>query len=165
MAYVAMFDEVDEGLPFSKVSIRRRRRRILSPTMACRPTGICVWLPKAQKFLVAKSPTAQSFPSHHYHIDRQPVCDPTNDKRPDSNRAIHGASVRRNTRSGPFDTTDDQLGTATAAGENNGINGNWEVAANAFDDSSAKWLDFANDNPAPVPVGYSISTPLAWRAW
>ncbi len=48
----------------------------------------------------------------------------------------------------PFDTTDDQLGTVTAAGENNGINGNWEVAANAFDDSSAKWLDFANDNPS-----------------
>ena len=36
----------------------------------------------------------------------------------------------------------------TAAGENDGINGNWEVAANAFDDSSAKWLDFANNNPS-----------------
>ena len=34
-----------------------------------------------------------------------------------------------------------------AAGENNGLNGNWEVAINAFDDTLAKWLDFANDNP------------------
>jgi PKD repeat protein len=48
----------------------------------------------------------------------------------------------------PYDTTDDHLGTVTAAGENNGINGNWEVATNAFDDTDAKWLDFANSNPS-----------------
>jgi hypothetical protein len=47
----------------------------------------------------------------------------------------------------PFDTTEDHLGVVTAAGENNGINGNWEVATNAFDDTHAKWLDFANSNP------------------
>jgi PKD repeat protein len=46
------------------------------------------------------------------------------------------------------DTTDDHLGTVTAEGQNNGINGNWEVATNAFDDDpSTKWLDFANANP------------------
>src|SRR6185503_18484806 len=48
----------------------------------------------------------------------------------------------------PFDTTDDDLGTVTAAGENNGLNGNFEVATNAFDNSLAKWLDFADNNPA-----------------
>jgi hypothetical protein len=47
----------------------------------------------------------------------------------------------------PFDTTEDHLGLATAAGENNGLNGNWEVATNAFDDTLAKWLDFADANP------------------
>lgn len=47
----------------------------------------------------------------------------------------------------PYDTTDDHLGTITAAGENNGLNGNYEVATNAFDNSGAKWLDFANNNP------------------
>ncbi|HWW02016.1 MAG TPA: glycoside hydrolase family 38 C-terminal domain-containing protein [Candidatus Acidoferrum sp.] len=47
------------------------------------------------------------------------------------------------------DTTDDHLGTITAQGENNGINGNWEMATNAFDDNIAtKWLDFANSYPA-----------------
>ncbi len=46
------------------------------------------------------------------------------------------------------DTTDDHLGTVTAAGQNNGINGNWEVATNAFDNSTGtKWLDFANNYP------------------
>jgi len=48
----------------------------------------------------------------------------------------------------PYDTTDDHLGTVTAAGENNGLNGNWEVATNAFDNSGQKWLDFANANPS-----------------
>ena len=47
------------------------------------------------------------------------------------------------------DTTDDHMGTVTAAGENNGINGFWEVATNAFDDTSGtKWLDFANAYPS-----------------
>lgn len=46
------------------------------------------------------------------------------------------------------DTTDDHSGTITAAGENNGINGNWEVATNAFDNTTGtKWLDFANNFP------------------
>ena len=48
----------------------------------------------------------------------------------------------------PYDTTDDYLGSVTAAGENNGVNGNWEVATNAFDNTGAKWLDFANGNPS-----------------
>ena len=48
----------------------------------------------------------------------------------------------------PIDTTDDHLGTVTAAGENNGSNGFWEVATNAFDDiTGTKWLDFANNYP------------------
>jgi PKD repeat protein len=47
------------------------------------------------------------------------------------------------------DTTDDHLGTVTAAGENNGINGNWEVATNVFDDiTGTKWLDFATNYPS-----------------
>jgi hypothetical protein len=49
----------------------------------------------------------------------------------------------------PVDTTDDHLGTVTAAGENNGINGFWEVATNAFDNKTGtKWLDFANNYPS-----------------
>ena len=49
----------------------------------------------------------------------------------------------------PIDTTDDYLGTVTAAGENNGINGFWEVATNAFDDTTGtKWLDFATNYPS-----------------
>jgi len=48
-----------------------------------------------------------------------------------------------------IDTTDDHLGTVTAAGENNGINGFWEVATNAFDDTTGtKWLDFATNYPS-----------------
>jgi len=48
-----------------------------------------------------------------------------------------------------YDTTDDHLGTVTAQGQNNGINGNWEVATNAFDDNvSTKWLDFATNYPS-----------------
>lgn len=48
----------------------------------------------------------------------------------------------------PFDTTDNHLGTVTAQGENNGINGNWEVATNAFDDiTGTKWLDLATNYP------------------
>lgn len=44
----------------------------------------------------------------------------------------------------PFDTTDDQLGTITAQGEN----GTTEGKLKAFDNtSSTKWLDFANANP------------------
>jgi hypothetical protein len=44
----------------------------------------------------------------------------------------------------PFDTTDDQLGTITAQGEN----GAGEGKLKAFDNtSSTKWLDFANANP------------------
>ena len=48
-----------------------------------------------------------------------------------------------------IDTTDDHLGIVTAAGENNGINGFWEVATNAFDNTTGtKWLDFANNFPS-----------------
>src|SRR5437867_2696091 len=48
----------------------------------------------------------------------------------------------------PIDTTDDRLGAVTAAGENNGINGFWEVATNAFDNTTGtKWLDFADSYP------------------
>ncbi len=48
----------------------------------------------------------------------------------------------------PVDTTDDHLGTVTAAGENNGINRLWEVATNAFDNTTGtKWLDFATNYP------------------
>ncbi len=43
-------------------------------------------------------------------------------------------------------TTDDHLGTVTAQGDNSPAG---EVAANAFDDTTAtKWLDFATNNPA-----------------
>ena len=49
----------------------------------------------------------------------------------------------------PIDTTDDHQGTVTAAGENNDINPNWEVATNAFDDTTGtKWLDFATNYPS-----------------
>jgi hypothetical protein len=48
----------------------------------------------------------------------------------------------------PFDTTDDLPGTVTVAGENNGLNGNFELAASAFDNTLAKWLDFAESDPA-----------------
>jgi len=48
-----------------------------------------------------------------------------------------------------IDTTDDHLGTVTAAGQNNGINGNWEMATNAFDNTTGtKWLDFAANYPS-----------------
>ena len=48
----------------------------------------------------------------------------------------------------PIDTTDDHLGTVTAAGENNGVNGFGEVATNAFDNTAGtKWLDFAANYP------------------
>jgi len=47
------------------------------------------------------------------------------------------------------DTTDDHLGIVTAAGQNNGINGNWEMATNAFDNTTGtKWLDFATNYPS-----------------
>ena len=44
----------------------------------------------------------------------------------------------------PFDTTDDQLGTVTAQGENGAAEGMLKAFDNA---SSTKWLDFATANP------------------
>ncbi|HXU78166.1 MAG TPA: PKD domain-containing protein, partial [Methylomirabilota bacterium] len=47
-----------------------------------------------------------------------------------------------------LDVTDDHSGLVTAEGQNNGINGNFEVATNVFDNNPAsKWLDFATNHP------------------
>jgi PKD repeat protein len=73
---------------------------------------------------------------------------PTNGAAPLAVQFTSQASGGRSTVP-PVETTDDHLGTVTAAGENAGLNGFWEVATNAFDDSFAtKWLDFANNYPA-----------------
>ena len=59
-----------------------------------------------------------------------------------------GQSMGGRTNASMQDTTDDHLGMITAQGENAGINGNSEIAANAFDNvTGTKWLDFANDYP------------------
>jgi PKD repeat protein len=53
------------------------------------------------------------------------------------------------TNLGPIDTTDLHSGVITAQGENSGLNGNQEVASNAFDDTTGtKWLDFAANYPS-----------------
>jgi PhoPQ-activated pathogenicity-related protein/PKD repeat protein len=73
---------------------------------------------------------------------------PTNGAAPLTVQFIGQASGGRTTVT-PIDTTEDHTGTVTAAGENNGINGFWEVATNAFDDTTGtKWLDFATNYPS-----------------
>jgi len=72
---------------------------------------------------------------------------PTNSSGPPLTVQFSGQATGGTPAPLPYDTTDDHLGTVTAAGENNGINGNFEVATNAFDNTGAKWLDFANANP------------------
>lgn len=65
--------------------------------------------------------------------------------------SVQFAALASGGRTSPplFDTTDDHLGTVTAQGENAGLNGNWEVATNAFDDAvGTKWLDMATNYPA-----------------
>jgi hypothetical protein len=73
---------------------------------------------------------------------------PTNGAAPLTVQFTGQASGGRSTVT-PVDTTGDHLGSVTAAGENNGINGFWEVATNAFDNvTGTKWLDFANSYPS-----------------
>ena len=56
-------------------------------------------------------------------------------------------------------------GTVTAAGENNGLNGNWEVATNAFDNTLTNGWTSPIATPQRAAVGYNINTPAAWGAW
>ena len=70
---------------------------------------------------------------------------PTNGAAPITVQFTGQASGGRTTVT-PVDTTEDHSGTVTAAGENNGLNNLWEVATNAFDDTTGtKWLDFATN--------------------
>jgi hypothetical protein len=147
MAYIAMFDEVDEGTAIFKVS-NTPPTQAHFVTYEGLPTDWYLRLAaEGSKVITGEKPNSSVIPISPGQLAISLSATPTNSSAPPL--AVQFTAQARGgiPAPAPFDTTDDQSGIVTAAGENNGINGNWEVAANAFDDSSAKWLDFANDNP------------------
>ena len=64
MAYVGMFDEVDEGTAIFKVSNTPPTQGYFVTYDGFRRIGICASRPKAQKFSPAKVPTRRTFRFH-----------------------------------------------------------------------------------------------------
>ena len=149
MAYVAMFDEVDEGTAIFKVSNTPPPQAYFVSYDGLPQDWYLRLAAEGSKIISGEKPNSPVIPiSPSPPLTVSLSATPTNASAPPLTVQFTAQASGGIPAPVPFDTTDDQLGTATAAGENNGINGNWEVAANAFDDSSAKWLDFANDNPS-----------------
>lgn len=152
MAYVAMFDEVDEGTAIFKVN-NTPPTQAYFVTYDGLPTDWYLRLTaEGSKILAGEQPNTATIP-----ISPSPPlppltvslsATPTNASGPPVTVQFTAQASGGTPAPVPFDTTDDHLGTVTAAGENNGLNGNFELAANAFDNTLAKWLDFANDDPA-----------------
>ena len=149
MAYVAMFDEVDEGTAILKVSNTPPTQAYFVTYDGLPADWYLRLAAEGSKVLSGEksnSPVIPISPLPPLAVSLSAI--PTNASSPPVTVQFAAEATGGIPAPVPFDTTEDQLGTVTAAGENDGINGNWEVAANAFDDSSAKWLDFANDNPS-----------------
>ncbi len=149
MAYVAMFDEVDEGTAIFKVSNTPPTQAYFVTYDGLPADWYMRLAAEGSKVLSGERPNTPTIPI----LPRPPLAvslsaTPTNAAGPPLTVQFTAQATGGTPAPVPFDTTEDHLGTVTAAGENNGLNGNWEVATNAFDDTVAKWLDFANANPA-----------------
>jgi hypothetical protein len=148
MAYVAMFDEVDEGTAIFKVSNTPPTQGHFVTYDGLPSDWYLRLAAEGTKILTGERPNTATIPISPWPpLSVSLSATPTN-----AGNAPVTIQFTAQVNGGtplppPFDTTDDHLGSVTAAGENNGINGNWEVAANAFDDTPAKWLDFATNNP------------------
>ena len=147
MAYIAMFDEVDEGTAIFKVSNTPPIQAHFVTYEGLPADWYLRLAAEGSKVITGEKPNSSVIPISPAQLAISLSATPTNSSAPPLAVQFTAQATGGIPAPAPFDTTDDQSGIVTAAGENNGINGNWEVAANAFDDSSAKWLDFANDNP------------------
>ncbi len=149
MAYVAMFDEVDEGTAIFKVS-NTPPPQAYFVTYEGLPADWYLRLTAAgSKIISGEQTNTATIPISPWPpLAVSLSATPTNASGPPVTVQFTAQAGGGTPAPVPFDTTDDHLGTVTAAGENNGLNGNWEVATNTFDDTLAKWLDFANNNPA-----------------
>jgi hypothetical protein len=148
MAYVAMFDEVDEGTAIFKVSNTPPLQAYFVTYDGLPADWYLRLTAEGSKILSGEKANTAIIPiSPVSPLAVSLSASPTNASGPPVTVQFTAQASGGTPGPVPFDTTEDQLGIVTAEGENNGINGNWEVATNAFDDTLAKWLDFANSNP------------------
>ncbi len=152
MAFVAMFDEVDEGTAIFKVSNTPPTQGHFVTYDGFPSDWYLRLTAEGSKILAGENPNTATIP-----ISPLPPlpplavslsATPTNASGPPVTVQFTAQASGGTPAPVPFDTTDDHLGTVTAAGENYGLNGNFELAANAFDNTLTKWLDFAGSNPA-----------------
>ncbi len=149
MAYVAMFDEVDEGTAIFKVSNTPPPQAYFVTYDGLPPDWYLRLTAEGSKILSSQAPNTPTIPI----VPMPPLAvslyaTPAAPGGPPTTFVFTAQATGGTPAPVPFDTTDDHLGTVAAEGQNNGINGNWEVATNAFDDTVAKWLDFATNHPA-----------------
>jgi len=149
MAYVAMFDEVDEGTAIFKVSNQPPTQAHFVTYDGLPSDWYMRLAAEGSKVLSGEKPNSTTIPiSPLPPLVVSLSATPTNSSTSPVTVQFTAQATGGTPAPVPFDTTDDHLGVMTAAGENNGLNGNWEVATNAFDNAPAKWLDFANSSPA-----------------
>ena len=148
MAYVAMFDEVDEGTAIFKVSNQPPTQAYFVTYDGLPADWYLRLTSEGSKILSGEKPNTSTIPiSPVSPLAITLTATPTNASSPPLTVQFTAQAAGGTPAPVPFDTTDDYPGIVTAEGENNGLNGNWEVAANAFDNTLAKWLDFADSNP------------------
>jgi hypothetical protein len=149
MAYVAMFDEVDEGTAIFKVSNTPPTQGHFVSYDGLPSDWYLRLTAEGSKILSGERPNTAILPISPWPpLSVSLSATPTNSSGPPLTVQFTAQASGGKGAPVPYDTTDDQLGTVTAAGENNGLNGNFELATYAFDNTLAKWLDFANGDPA-----------------
>jgi hypothetical protein len=148
MAYVAMFDEVDEGTAIFKVSNAPPLQGHFVTYEDLPADWYLRLTAEGSKILSGERPNTALIPiSPLPPLAVSLSATPTDAGASPVTVQFTAQATGGRSATVPFDTTDDHLGTVTAAGENDGLNGNWEVATNAFDNTLVKWLDFADANP------------------
>jgi hypothetical protein len=152
MAYVAMFDEVDEGRAIFKVCNTPPTQAHFVTYEGLPADWYLRLTAEGSKMLSGERPNTAVIPISPLPpfppLTVSLSATPTNASGPPVTVQFTALASGGTPAPVPFDTTDDHLGSVTAAGENNGLNGNFELATDAFDNTLAKWLDFASDNPA-----------------
>src|SRR6185436_10836574 len=120
MAYVAMFDEVDEGTAIFKVS-NTPPTQARFVTYDGLPSDWYLRLAaEGSKILSGERPNSATIPiSSVLPLTVSLSATPTNAGSAPVIVQFTGQATGGTSSSAPFDTTDDQLGTVTAAGENN----------------------------------------------